>query len=60
MKINGVTVPDRSVEVWLAAINWVIDSGDAFMLFRDRFTRDEIAQAREDATELRDRLGHPA
>ncbi len=46
---NGKTlnVPLKAWEVMMASINWLVDSGDAFTLLGDDFTREEIQSARE-------------
>lgn len=48
------TVPLRTWEIWRRAINYIIDSGDAYMLFNEEFTRADIDEARVASGEIID------
>ena len=43
-----VEISRKSWEIMMNAVDYLVSSGDAFMLLNDQFTMDEIAEAQED------------
>ena len=43
-----VEISRKSWDIMMAAVDYLVSSGDAYMLLDDQFTKDEIAEAQED------------
>lgn len=47
-----IEVPDRAFRVLMTAVNVIVDTGDAFYMFRDTYAHDEISKAAEVSSEI--------